>query len=97
MERKFFISILALLILIVALGIPSCSNKKAGGVESITEHTHSYTCPMHPQIISDAMDVCPICGMDLVPFEKNEDGALKINARSQMLANINTVIVGDSS
>jgi len=26
-----------------------------------------YTCPMHPQIISDTPGKCPICGMDLVP------------------------------
>lgn len=25
-----------------------------------------YTCPMHPQIISDTAGKCPICGMDLV-------------------------------
>lgn len=27
-----------------------------------------YTCPMHPQIISDTPGSCPICGMDLVPI-----------------------------
>ena len=24
-----------------------------------------YTCPMHPEIISDTMGTCPRCGMDL--------------------------------
>ena len=28
-----------------------------------------YTCPMHPQIISDKPGTCPICGMDLVPID----------------------------
>lgn len=30
----------------------------------------TYTCPMHPQIISSKPGSCPICGMDLVPIEK---------------------------
>jgi Cu2+-exporting ATPase len=28
-----------------------------------------YTCPMHPEIISDRPGSCPICGMDLVPMD----------------------------
>ncbi|MFZ5766147.1 MAG: efflux RND transporter periplasmic adaptor subunit [Thermodesulfobacteriota bacterium] len=28
-----------------------------------------YTCPMHPEIITDAPGQCPICGMDLVKIE----------------------------
>ena len=31
-----------------------------------------YTCPMHPEIISDEPGSCPICGMDLVPKEPTE-------------------------
>lgn len=26
----------------------------------------SYTCPMHPEVISDKPGQCPVCGMDLV-------------------------------
>jgi len=29
-----------------------------------------YHCPMHPQILQDHPGSCPICGMDLVPFEE---------------------------
>jgi len=29
-----------------------------------------YTCPMHPDVISDKPGKCPECGMDLVPIEK---------------------------
>jgi RND family efflux transporter MFP subunit len=29
-----------------------------------------YTCPMHPEVISDHPGKCPKCGMELVPLEK---------------------------
>ncbi|MEC4048571.1 heavy metal translocating P-type ATPase [Flavobacterium sp. SUN046] len=34
-----------------------------------------YTCPMHPEVISETQGSCPICGMDLVPMNPtdNED------------------------
>ncbi|MEO7976022.1 heavy metal translocating P-type ATPase [Flavobacterium sp.] len=31
-----------------------------------------YTCPMHPEIISNELGDCPICGMDLVPSQPSE-------------------------
>ena len=32
-----------------------------------------YTCPMHPEVISETAGSCPICGMDLVPMEPSEN------------------------
>lgn len=32
-----------------------------------------YTCPMHPEIITNAPGSCPICGMDLIPLEPSEN------------------------
>ncbi|MBN8531208.1 MAG: hypothetical protein J0L97_05035 [Alphaproteobacteria bacterium] len=34
-----------------------------------------YTCPMHPQIISDRPGTCPICGMALVPMADGHNHA----------------------
>ncbi len=38
--------------------------------------THSYNCPMHPEIVQDKPGMCPECGMNLVPTKapakKNE-------------------------
>jgi len=39
-----------------------------------------HTCPMHPQIIMNEPGQCPICGMDLVPKDKEEKGATKTNS-----------------
>ena len=32
-----------------------------------------YTCPMHPEVISEIPGSCPICGMDLVPMEPSDN------------------------
>lgn len=31
-----------------------------------------YTCPMHPQIVTDTPGKCPLCGMALVPMTKSK-------------------------
>ena len=31
-----------------------------------------FTCPMHPEIVSNEPSDCPICGMDLVPMQASE-------------------------
>ncbi len=32
-----------------------------------------YTCPMHPHYVADRPGACPICGMDLVPMESDDE------------------------
>ena len=32
-----------------------------------------YTCPMHPEVIRDGPDACPICGMALEPMSVSLD------------------------
>jgi hypothetical protein len=36
-----------------------------------------YTCPMHPEVISDKPGKCPKCGMDLVKKKPVKDSTMK--------------------
>lgn len=54
-----------------------------------------YTCPMHPQVMSESPGACPVCNMSLIKVEKNEDHTkqgnyLTIDAQHQKLAGIIT-------
>lgn len=61
------------------------------------EEQQTYTCPMHPQIIQEKPGTCPICGMDLVPFDKNNtEEFLTLGASQRALANITTMTAGEN-
>ncbi|MDP4206564.1 MAG: efflux RND transporter periplasmic adaptor subunit [Bacteroidota bacterium] len=57
-----------------------------------------WTCSMHPQIKLDHPGKCPICGMDLIPFEEHtqpvDSNAVVIDQSAMQLANIQTSVVG---
>lgn len=92
MERKLFIALL------LSVFITTCNQEKKPVEGAAKEKVQTFTCPMHPQIIKNEMGTCPICGMDLVPFEKNSnDKALKVDEKRQALANITTISIGENS
>jgi len=58
-----------------------------------------WTCSMHPQIRQNEPGDCPICGMDLIPLEDDQNAAIDPKAISMsptamQLANVSTSIVG---
>ncbi len=68
------------------------------GAEEIAGET-TWTCSMHPQIRQPEPGDCPICGMDLIPLEEEQNGevdpnAVSMSATAMQLANIKTTIVG---
>ncbi|NCT16440.1 MAG: efflux RND transporter periplasmic adaptor subunit, partial [Flavobacteriales bacterium] len=71
------------------------------------EHKHTteiagetiWTCSMHPQIRKNEPGDCPICGMDLIPLENEQEGeidpmAISMSPTAMQLANVSTALVG---
>ncbi|HNQ78884.1 MAG TPA: efflux RND transporter periplasmic adaptor subunit [Acidobacteriota bacterium] len=54
------------LVLLILLALVACGDGKKDGGEK-------FTCPMHPDVISDRKGSCPVCGMDLVPVRKETE------------------------
>lgn len=53
--------------------LASCKSPETRGAPStVATVKKAWHCPMHPQIVKDHEGHCPICGMELVPFD---DGA----------------------
>lgn len=106
-NKKVLIAISSIiLIAVIIFGSYELFFKKTG--ETVSGKT-LYTCPMHPQIISDHPGQCPICGMDLIlktdsdATSVNKDNksdsvkadvmGVRFSPSEQVLANVQTVKV----
>ncbi len=70
--KTILIGGLILTLAVGAFAFVSCSKRghEHGTEKSGKQEISHYTCPMHPQIHQDRPGDCPICGMKLVPVNK---------------------------
>src|SRR4029077_20667606 len=51
---------------------PPSAGTETSGAASEKEEKQKYTCPMHPEVITDQPGNCPKCGMKLVPIKEKK-------------------------
>lgn len=80
------------IIAVVVFVSTACNTDKNGKESSVS--TTTYTCPMHPQVISQEPGTCPVCAMDLVPVSASGEGnEIMLSASQIQLANIQTRLI----
>ena len=87
-------------ILLPLMVVAACKDKKQHmhTTETTAAVAKRYTCPMHPQVVQEQPGTCPVCGMDLVLFDKNSNAAfLLLSEEQQVLANVSSQVLGDTS
>src|SRR5438067_10230309 len=53
-------------------------NRPGDDYEHEHEKIQKYTCPMHPEVITDHPGNCPKCGMKLVPLKEKKRGTSNV-------------------
>ncbi len=110
-ENKKLIAIAVVIGLLLGLAIAGLTGKKAttkksqqtAQVQTQQEKKTIWTCSMHPQIREDEPGKCPICGMDLIPLEQEEEleaqevaknpDEIQLSEEAVALAQIQTTVV----
>ena len=102
-KKSIIIVIVALVIGLLAGWLVFGGNKS----NSHDDHEHIkteingktiWTCSMHPQIRQNEPGDCPICGMDLIPLDDDQDAdidpnAISMSSTAMQLASVSTAIV----
>lgn len=102
---KTVLLLLAILIAGILIGRWTSGSKNSG------DHNHEvaegqdiiWTCSMHPQIQQNEPGLCPICGMDLIPLDTDEEDAdlptdaLRMSPTAMQLAQVQTMVVSTGS
>jgi membrane fusion protein, copper/silver efflux system len=83
-----------ILAIVALITMASC-----GAGSNHAEHGNTYTCPMHPTVVSERPSTCPVCGMNLVhkagpgeDVEISEDLAKLIQSPNEtVIASVKTI------
>ena len=78
MKYSIFILTFVLFLFITACQQQASESVEAASQDSAVQHAEkhadpNYVCPMHPQIVRGEPGSCPICGMDLVRIEADDE------------------------
>jgi hypothetical protein len=65
MKTRVTLVVIAVLLSVGLVALAGCGKGEREQAETV-----QYHCPMHPTVVSDQPGDCPICGMRLVPMEK---------------------------
>lgn len=81
---------------------PNSNATNSSNHQNITESTDQiWTCSMHPQVRKKEAGDCPICGMELIPLESEENDldpeAISMSATAMQLAQVQTMLVKKGS
>lgn len=103
--KNRYIQFIAILIIGLLLGWiikPTSERSNRGSSEEVVSNAEEqiWTCSMHPQIRQKEPGDCPICGMDLIPLESNDQKgiaaeAVSMSPTAMQLANVSTAEVGE--
>ncbi|MEX1192572.1 MAG: efflux RND transporter periplasmic adaptor subunit [Brumimicrobium sp.] len=102
LKNKYFLAVLVLLVGVLIGWIVKPSGEKEASESQATEAKDQiWTCSMHPQIKKKEPGDCPICGMDLIPQDSEDNNkaldpeALEMSPTAMKLASVQTQKVGD--
>ena len=70
-SRPGILWIVLLLLAVTGTSVPLLTSSGCARRQTqATAEKTTYTCPMHPEVVSDKPGKCPTCGMNLVPVKK---------------------------